>query len=100
LLALLIDIQNERLEVGYSYGGFLTVALQRIYGIEWSPARQRAAKREAAHLRAVPRAEVGPPAAPAPLVQGGLDFPALDAAEGRDFAAGLLGHLRKAKGMK
>lgn len=100
LLSVLMDIQNERLEVGYSYGWFLTVALQRIYGIEWSPARQRAAKREAAQLRAVPRPQDAPPA---PLVQSGLEFPAPDGgaegdlAENREFAAGLVDELKRAK---
>lgn len=98
LLGLLVDIQSERLEVGYSYGWFLTVALQRIHGVEWSPARQRAAKREAAQLRVVPPGGAEPPpvAPPAPAVQGGLDFPAPgeDAGDGREFAAELLGQLR------
>jgi hypothetical protein len=99
LLAFLNDIQIERLEVGYSYGWYLTVALQRIYGIEWSPARQRAAEREAAQLRVVSRPEPPPPAPPEPLVQSGLDFPApdIDPAEGRDFAADLLDKLKRAK---
>lgn len=100
LLGLLIDIQNERLEVGYSYGWFLTVALQRLHGIEWSPARKRAAQREAAALRVVPpHSSPAPP--PAPPVQGGLDFPALaDTGDGGAFAADLLGELKRAKGGK
>jgi len=95
----LVDIQTDRLEVGYSYGWFLTVALQRIHGIEWSPARQRAAKREAAQLRVVSRPEEPPLAPPEPLVQGGLEFPApdTDPAEGREFAADLLDKLKRAK---
>lgn len=39
LEALLSDVAAERKESGYSYGSYLTIALQRIHGL--SPARVR-----------------------------------------------------------
>jgi len=86
LLSLLIDLQSEGREVGYSYGWFLTVALQRIHNMSWSPAKQRAA------LAAVPATPVAAPE------QVAMEFPA-PGGDGGEFLAESLRQVgRKAVG--
>jgi hypothetical protein len=59
LEALLCDLAAERKEAGYSYGWYITVALQRIHGL--SPARVREMR---ARLKTSTKVKSNIPAAP------------------------------------